>query len=67
MESILGPLGTSSTEWPTIPAPSDCDDGPIGGMKTGRGNLPQRHFVRHKSHLNRPGLEPGPSWWEASE
>jgi hypothetical protein len=22
-------------------------------------NLPQRHFVHHKSHLTRPGLEPG--------
>jgi hypothetical protein len=23
-------------------------------------NLPQRHFVRHKSHITRPGFEPGP-------
>jgi hypothetical protein len=23
-------------------------------------NLPQRHFVHHKSHLTRPGFEPGP-------
>jgi hypothetical protein len=23
-------------------------------------HLPQRHFVHHKSHLTRPGLEPGP-------
>jgi hypothetical protein len=30
-------------------------------------NLPQRHFVHHKSHLTRPGLEPGPPRWEASE
>jgi hypothetical protein len=22
-------------------------------------NLPQRHYVHHKSHLTRPGLEPG--------
>jgi hypothetical protein len=22
------------------------------------GNLPQRHFVYHKSHMTRPGLEP---------
>jgi hypothetical protein len=21
-------------------------------------NLPQRHFVHHKSHMTRPGLEP---------
>jgi hypothetical protein len=28
-------------------------------------NLPQRHFVHHKSHLTRPGVEPGPPRWEA--
>jgi hypothetical protein len=30
-------------------------------------NLPQRHFVHHKSHLTRPGREPGPPPWEASD
>jgi hypothetical protein len=29
-------------------------------------NLPQRHFVHHKSHMTRPKLEPGLPWWEAS-
>jgi hypothetical protein len=38
VESKLGPLGTSSTEWPLVPAPSDYDDGEFGGMKFGRGN-----------------------------
>jgi hypothetical protein len=27
-------------------------------------NLPQHHFVHHKSHKTRPGLEPGPPHWE---
>jgi hypothetical protein len=30
-------------------------------------NLPQRQFFRHKSHMTRPGFEPGPPWWEASD
>jgi hypothetical protein len=30
-------------------------------------NLPRRHFVHHKSHLSRPGIEPGPQRWEASD
>jgi hypothetical protein len=30
-------------------------------------NLPQRQFVHHKSHMTRPGLEPGPPRWEASD
>jgi hypothetical protein len=30
-------------------------------------NLPLRHFVHHKSHMTRPGIEPGPPRWEASD
>jgi hypothetical protein len=73
VESKLGPLSTSATEWPIVPAPGDYDDGEFGGKKIGRktevigDNLPQRHFVHHKSHLTRPGLEPGPPRWEASD
>jgi hypothetical protein len=28
-------------------------------------NLPQHHFVHHKSHMTRPGFEPGQLRWEA--
>jgi hypothetical protein len=35
----MGPLGTSATEWPIVPAPGDYDDGEFGGMKIGRGNV----------------------------
>jgi hypothetical protein len=30
-------------------------------------NLPHRHFVHHKSHMTRPGFDPGPPRWEASD
>jgi hypothetical protein len=30
-------------------------------------NLPQRHFVHHKSHMTRPDLETGQPWREASD
>jgi hypothetical protein len=30
-------------------------------------NLPPRHLVHHKSRLTRPGIEPGPRRWEASD
>jgi hypothetical protein len=33
VESKLGPLGTSATNWPTAPATGDCEDGEFGGMK----------------------------------
>jgi hypothetical protein len=30
-------------------------------------NLPQHHFVHHKSHMTRSRFEPGPPWCEASD
>jgi hypothetical protein len=41
MESKLGPLGTSATYWPIVPAPVNCVDGEFGGMN-GRGNRSTR-------------------------
>jgi hypothetical protein len=38
----LGPLGTSATERPIVPAPGDCDDVEFGGLKIGRGNRSTR-------------------------
>jgi hypothetical protein len=38
----MGPLGTSATEWPIVPAPDDYDDGEFGGMKIGKGNRSTR-------------------------
>jgi hypothetical protein len=37
VESKLGPLGTSATNWPTEPASGDCEDSEFGGMRIGRG------------------------------
>jgi hypothetical protein len=72
---VVGGVHTGSTRhighfWPIVPAPGDCESGEFGGMKIDRGigeNLPQRHFVHHKFHLTRPGLEPGRPRWEASD
>jgi hypothetical protein len=38
----MGPLGTSATEWPILPAPGDYDDGEFGGMKIGSGKRSTR-------------------------
>jgi hypothetical protein len=38
----MGPLGTSATEWPIVPAPGDYDDGEFGGMKIHGGNRSTR-------------------------
>jgi hypothetical protein len=36
-----------------------------GKPKYSEKNLSQCHFVRHKSHTDGPGIEPGPPWWDA--
>jgi hypothetical protein len=35
----LGPLGTAATSRPIVPTPGDYDEGEMGGMMIGRGNL----------------------------
>jgi hypothetical protein len=51
--SKLGPLGTSATYWPIVPAPGGCEDGEFDGMN-GRGN----RSTRPDSGLN-PGRRGG--------
>jgi hypothetical protein len=53
VESKLGPLGTSATNWPIVPAPGDCEDAEFGGMKIGRGNRSIR-----KTHAPAPLCPP---------
>jgi hypothetical protein len=38
----MGPLGTAATNRPIVPAPGNYDDGEIGGMMIGKGNLSTR-------------------------
>jgi hypothetical protein len=42
VESRLGPLGTSATNWLIVPASGDCENGEFGGMKIDRGNRSTR-------------------------
>jgi hypothetical protein len=67
------PFGTAATDWPIVPASGDYDDVEFGGRRlTGETEVlgeipPQRHFVHHKSHLTRLGIEHGPPRWEVSD
>jgi hypothetical protein len=65
----LGPLGTAATDWPIdlrlIMMMENLVEWRLAGETEVLGeNPPQCHFVHHKSHLTRPGIEPGPPRWE---
>jgi hypothetical protein len=65
VESKLGPLGTSAIYWPIVPARvivrmENLVERMAGEAEILGENLPRRHFVHHKSHFTRPGIEPGP-------
>jgi hypothetical protein len=68
----LGPLGTTATNSPIVPAPGDYDDGEIGGM-IGRGNRITRRkpaplpLCPPQTPYALPVREPGPPRWEASD
>jgi hypothetical protein len=67
----LGPLGTAATNRPIVPAPSNYDDGEIGGMMIGKGNgstlrIPAPSVALSTTNPSRlPGREPRPP--EASD
>jgi hypothetical protein len=60
VESKLGPLGTSATNWPIVSIPDDCEDGEFCGMKIGRGKYSEKTCLSATLSTTNPNLpEPG--------
>jgi hypothetical protein len=53
VESKLGPLCMSATNWPIVPAPGDCEDGVLGE------NLPSATLSTTNPIWPDPGSNPG--------
>jgi hypothetical protein len=68
----LGPLDKWATNWPTVPAPGDYEDGEFGGMMIGRGNRSTRGkpaivpLCSPQIPHDLTGSEPEPPRWETS-
>jgi hypothetical protein len=74
VESILGPFGTAAMYWPIVSVPGDCEDGEVGGINGGWQGKPKYSEKTFPAPLcppqillARPGREPGPPRWEASD
>jgi hypothetical protein len=71
LESKLGPLGTLATSGllylprVIVRMKNLVEIRLVGETEILGENLPQCHSFHHKSHLIRPGREPGPPRWEA--
>jgi hypothetical protein len=69
----LGPLGTSATNCPIVPAPGDYEDGEFGGMMIDRGNRNTRRkpapvpLCPPQIPHDLTGCEPGLPRWEPTE
>jgi hypothetical protein len=69
----LGPLGTTATNKPIVPASGDYDGTEIVGMMIGRGNRCTRRkpapmpLCPPQTPHALPGREPGPPRWETSD